>query len=105
MPSPHHCGMPWCLFLRFRALDSSVLTLWAACHLMHSPATLHGDNMCRIQQSLAEGMVGIADESCLMVFLFLTINSLISPSTRQHLERRGTVSLRDNVLDPSLAPA
>lgn len=95
--------MPWRLFLCFRALDSSVLTLWAACHLMHSPATLHGDNMCRIQQSLAEGMVRIADESCLMVFL--TINSLISPSTRQHLERRGTVSLRDNVLDPSLAPA
>lgn len=104
MLSPHHCGMPWCLFLCFCALDSSVLTLWAAWHQMHSPAAHYGHSACRMQQSLAEGVVGIADETCLLASLFLTINSLISPSTRQHLEQRHYLS-EGPVLDPSLAPA
>ena len=64
----------------------------------------------RIQQSPAEGTVGIADESSLLVFPLLAINSLISPSARQHVlshpvEHRGTVSPEDSVSDPTLAPA
>lgn len=66
-----------------------------------------GQHCSRICQDLAEGMVRIADEPSLLVFPLLTINSLISPSGRQHVlshpvEHRGTVSPEDSVPDPTL---
>lgn len=81
-----------------------VLILWAAVHQMHPTQPFGGQHSCRVQQSLAEGMVGIANEPCLLASPLLTINSLISPSTRQHVEYRGMASPGDSMPDPSLAP-
>lgn len=71
---------------------------------------MHFPHSSRICHCLAEGTVEIVDEPSLLVFPLLTINSLISPSARQHVlshpvERRGAVSPGVSVPHPTLAPA
>jgi len=60
------------------------------------PSPSCGQHSSRIWQGSAEGRVGIIDDLSLLVFPLPTVNSLISPSARQHVlshpvERRGTV--------------